>query len=285
MRRFIALTGGPMKHCGQMRRAIRILISGSAFFVFFVGAAVISWLMIPLLSLSFDPEVRRRRHQAMARFATRGFTRYMILTNMIETRWPPLPADFPSGAYVMIANHPTLVDVTVVMTRFPELSTVVGRKWFARRGLGGMLKAAGWIPSVPPGSDDEDTGSTLDGMLKALSEGIPMIIFPEGTRSDQDRLRRFRRGAVEAAIRAGVPIVPLFIDINQPMLMRGQPWYDVHEGVGVYTLEFWPVIETAGQDLDARALNQELAARYKARFARMLEGRKALKALKASEPN
>ncbi len=266
-----------------MRRAIRILVSGSAFLVFFVGAAVISWLMIPLLSLSFDPETRRRRHQAMARFATRGFTRYMILTRMIKVCWPPLPADFPTGAYVMIANHPTLIDVTVVMTRFPELSTVVGRKWFNRRGLGGMLKAAGWVPSIPPGGDDEETGSTLDGMLKALAEGTPMIIFPEGTRSDQDRLRRFRRGAIEAAIRAGVPIVPLFIDINQPMLMRGQPWYDVHEGVGVYTLEFWPVIETAGQNLDARALNQELAARYKARFARMLEAREPAKALTSGE--
>ncbi len=282
MRRCIALALGDVEHSLPMRRALRILISGSAFFIFFFGAAVISWVMIPLLSLSFDPEVRRRRYQWMARFATRGFVRYATMTTMIEIHWPPLPEDFPTGAYVMIANHPTLIDVTIVMSRFPELSTVVGRKWFDRPGLGRMVQAAGWVPSSAPGRDDEDAPSTLEGMLEALREGTPMIVFPEGTRSDQDRLRRFRRGAVEAAIQAGVPIVPIFIDLNQPMLMRDQPWYDVHEGVGVYTIEFWPTIETAGRDLDGRALNQELMARYKARFSRMLAERETAKALKAA---
>jgi len=264
-----------------MRRAFRILISGSAFLFFFVGAALISWVMIPLLSLSFDPEVRRRRHLWMTGFATRGFVRYMTMTTMIEIHWPPLAPDFPKGAYVMIANHPTLIDTTIVMSRFPELSTVAGGKWFNRPGLGNMVRAAGWVAA--PGRDDKNAPSALEGMLKALRAGTPMLVFPEGTRSDQDRLLRFRRGAVEAALQAGVPIVPIYINVNQPMLMRGQPWYDVHQGVGVYTIEFWPTIETAGRDLDGRALNQELMARYKARFSRMLAERQAPKgALTAS---
>jgi len=256
-----------------MWRAWRILISGSAFLLFFVGAALMSWLMIPLLSLSFDPEVRRRRCRWMANFATRGFVRYMTATSMIRLRWPPLADDFPEGAYVLIANHPSLIDTTLVMGRFPKLSTVAGRKWFNRRGFGRMVKAAGWIQGSGPGQGDAGS-STLEAMLKALGDGTPLLIFPEGTRSDQDRLLRFRRGAVEAAIQAGVPIVPLFIGINQPMLLRDQPWYDVHRGVGVYTFEFWPTIQTAGRDLDGRALNRELAERYRARFSRMLEERK-----------
>lgn len=266
-----------MEHSGRMWRVLRILVSGSAFLFFFVGAAMISWVMIPLLSLSFDPEVRRRRHLWMTRFATRGFVRYMTMTTMIEIRWPPLPPDFPEGAYVMIANHPTLIDTTIVMSRFPELSTVAGRKWFNRPGLGRMVRAAGWVASSPPDPDDKDAPTALEGMLRALRAGTPMLVFPEGTRSDQDRLLRFRRGAVEAALQAGVPIVPIYIDVNQPMLMRGQPWYDVHEGVGRYTIEIWPTIETAGRDIDGRALNQELMARYKARFARMLAERQPVK--------
>ncbi|MCA9656923.1 MAG: 1-acyl-sn-glycerol-3-phosphate acyltransferase, partial [Myxococcales bacterium] len=250
-----------------------------AFLVFFVGAFVISWIMVPLLSLTFDREVRRRRFKGMARFATRGFVRYCRMIRMVDIRWSPLPAGFPEGGYVMIANHPTLIDVTIVMERFPELSTVVGRKWFAKPSLGRMIEAAGWIPASSPDDDDDGT-PTLDAMVETLRAGTPMIIFPEGTRSDKDRLRRFHRGAIEAAIRAEVPIVPLFIGPNQPLLMRGQHWYETHHGVAVYTLELWPIIETAGADLDPREVSRELFARYKARFARLLAERDAAEALR-----
>lgn len=256
---------------------------GTAFLVFFVGAFAISWIVVPLLSLGFDREARRRRFRAMARVANRGFIRYCRLIRMIEIRWPPLPPGFPEGGYVMIANHPTLIDVTIVMERFPELSTVVGRKWFAKPSLGRMITAAGWIPASSPDDDDDGT-PTLDAMVEILRAGTPMIIFPEGTRSDKDRLRRFHRGAIEAAIRAEVPIVPLFIAPNQPLLMRGQHWYEAHRGTAVYTLELWPVIDTAGADLDAREVSRELFARYKARFARMLAERDAAEALAAGRP-
>ncbi|MCA9637412.1 MAG: 1-acyl-sn-glycerol-3-phosphate acyltransferase [Myxococcales bacterium] len=263
-----------------MRRALHILLVGSAFLVFFVGAFVISWIMVPLLSLTFDREVRRRRFKGMARFATRGFVRYCRMIRMVDIRWSPLPAGFPEGGYVMIANHPTLIDTTVIMARFRDLSTVVSRKWFDRPSLGRMLAAAGYVAGSNP--DEEDGTPVLDMMVETLRGGAPMLIFPEGTRSDPERLLRFRRGAVEAAIRAGVPIVPLFIHVNQPMLQRGQRWYNSVRGKGRYDLEFWPVIETAGADLDPRELNAELHARYKARFARMLAERAQPAALQSA---
>ena len=88
-------------------------------------------------------------------------------------------------------------------------------------------------------------------------------------------MRRFRRGAVEAAVRAGVPIVPAFISVNPPMLMKHQPWYEVPERRGMYRVEFFPVIETAGRDLDPRQLNRELRAAYEVRFVEMLRERDA----------
>lgn len=264
-----------------MPRPLNILITGSAFFVFFVGAFLISWVVMPLLGLSFDPEVRRRRRQRLARYSTRFFVRYMERMGLIDVFWSPLPANFPEGrAFMMIANHPTLIDTTVIMARFRDLSTVVSRKWFDRPSLGRMLAAAGYVAGSNP--DEEDGTPVLDMMVETLRGGAPMLIFPEGTRSDPERLLRFRRGAVEAAIRAGVPIVPLFIHVNQPMLQRGQRWYNSVRGKGRYDLEFWPVIETAGADLDPRELNAELHARYKARFARMLAERAQPAALQSA---
>ena len=66
------------------------------------------------------------------------------------------------------------------------------------------------------------------------------------------------------------------------MLLRGQRWYHFPRGKGIYTMELWPVIETAGADLDPRELNAELHARYKARFARMLAERAQPAALQSA---
>ena len=61
--------------------------------------------------------------------------------------------------------------------------------------------------------------------LERLRDGMPVLIFPEGTRSPEGGLRAFKRGAFEIAYRAGVPIVPLFIRCQPPVLSKEAPWY------------------------------------------------------------
>lgn len=266
-----------------MPKAIRYVLVASSFFVFFVGAAVISWVVLPLLGLGFDAEARRRRQARMVRFAVRFFVGYMVFWRLIELRWPPLPPDFPSGAYVLVANHPTLIDTTLVLARFQGLSTVASRKWFDRKGLGGLLRGAGFVPGPIKGSED-DGGRALEEMVATLRAGRPMIIFPEGTRSDPDRLLRFRRGAVEAAVKARVPIVPLFIGPDRAMLLRGQRWYHIPDAKGVYEMELWPAIDTTAPGIDPRELNRELHERYRARWERLLAERQRLAALPPGPP-
>jgi 1-acyl-sn-glycerol-3-phosphate acyltransferase len=115
----------------------------------------------------------------------------------------------------------------------------------------------------------------LERMVVHLRAGNSLFVFPEGSRSFERKLRRFRRGAVEAAIRAEVPIVPMFISVNPPMLMKHQPWHEVPRKGGKYTVEFFPIIHTAGQNLDPREVNRQLRQLYEARHARMMQERDA----------
>ncbi|MBK7826759.1 lysophospholipid acyltransferase family protein [Nannocystis sp.] len=134
------------------------------------------------------------------------------------------------------------------------------------------------LPEASDGESGEDRSPVLLRMVEHLRSGHPLLVFPEASRSHERSLRRFRRGAIEAAIRAGVPIVPAFISVVPPMLMKHQAWYDVPARGGRYTVEFFPVITTAGQSLDSRVLARELRARYEQRHAQMLAERDALAA-------
>ncbi|HEY8379472.1 MAG TPA: lysophospholipid acyltransferase family protein, partial [Nannocystis sp.] len=272
---------------------LRILLTGFSFLGFFSFGCLVGWLALPLLALwPGTPEQRKRRIERVVCALYRGFIRFLHLVRLIDYVSPKLPPDFPHGrGYVLIANHPSLIDTLILMGLSPGLSSVVKPHWYSSWMLRVLMRYANHIPgadrkaALPPGPgasdmspetpDDADVPAVVNRMVQHLKAGNALVIFPEASRSFERKLRRFRRGAVEAAIRAGVPIVPAFISVNPPMLMKHQPWYEVPDRRGVYRVEFFPIIETAGKDLDPKQLNRELKAMYEARHAEMLRERDA----------
>jgi len=267
---------------------LRILFTGSAFVAFFFTASVLGRLLLPIaVHWPGSPERRQARRQRLLLLSYRSFIGYMRALGLIHFARPALPADLPPGQpYLLIANHPSLIDVLVLTSLLPGLTSVAKASWFRSWLMRPLLEYAGYIPgaddrALPEASDGEageDRSPVLLRMVEHLRAGHPLLVFPEASRSHERSLRRFRRGAIEAAIRAGVPIVPAFISVVPPMLMKHQAWYDVPARGGRYTVEFFPVIATAGHNLDSRALARELRARYEQRHAQMLAERDALAA-------
>lgn len=285
-----------------MPKLFRILLTGAAFTGFFLFGCLIGRLLLPLIAHFPGTAEQKKRRVAVAICSVyRTFINILRATRLIRYRRPPMPPDFPrSGGYVVISNHPSLIDTLILMGLSPGLCSVVKATWWHSWILRPLMRYANHIPGpdrnpalLPARGVQEDMSfDSLDGedipavitrMVEHLKAGNPLVVFPEGSRSFERKMRRFRRGALEAAIRAGVPIVPVFISVNPPMLMKHQPWHEVPERPGCYRLEFFPVIETVGRDIDARALNRQLREKYEARFAEMLRERDA-DALAAKAP-
>lgn len=278
-----------------MPKFLRILFTGSAFLGFFLVSGALGRVALPILKiLPGDPERKRQRRERLLLWTYGVFVTYTRVLRLVDFTRPALPADLPppGQAYVVIANHPSLLDVMVLLATFPGLTSVAKVSWYRSWLLRPLLQLGGHIPgpqlALGAGEEVELSGlqagetreassanPVLDRMVEHLRAGHPLVIFPEGSRSHERSLRRFRRGAIEAAIRAQVPIVPVFISVNPPMLMKHQPWHEVPAQRGRYTLDIFPVIHTAGRDLDARALNHELKQRYDLRHDQMLRERDA----------
>jgi 1-acyl-sn-glycerol-3-phosphate acyltransferase len=60
---------------------------------------------------------------------------------------------------------------------------------------------------------------------RALAAGIPVMLFPEGTRSKTGELLPFRDGAFRLAIEAGVPILPLAVAGTRECRPKGSKWF------------------------------------------------------------
>jgi putative phosphoserine phosphatase/1-acylglycerol-3-phosphate O-acyltransferase len=70
-------------------------------------------------------------------------------------------------------------------------------------------------------ADSESAIESLKPVVDALQNGMSLVIFPEGTRSYDYKLGRFKKGAFHIAMQAGVPIVPIVIRNAHDVMPRG----------------------------------------------------------------
>jgi 1-acyl-sn-glycerol-3-phosphate acyltransferase len=98
----------------------------------------------------------------------------------------------------------------------------------------------------------DNPGASAFAQVSALmAAGHSLIVFAEGTRSDDDRVGRFRSGIFQLAIEAGLPIVPVAVSGTRHVMPKGQ----LTTSPGHATIEVFEPIETTGLTRDdAKAL-------------------------------
>lgn len=169
------------------------------------------------VSLTLGPLTRDRRASL---WAMRSWCRSSAKGLHIDVDAAGLD-NVPPGAYVYCSNHQSLLDILVLGSVLPG-----DYKWAAKRELmkipflGWHLQLAGHVP-VDRGAGSRAAAQVIDRFETVLKEGKPLLVFPEGTRSEDGLLRGFKNGAFYAAIRAGVPVVPVALDGTHRLMKKG----------------------------------------------------------------
>jgi 1-acyl-sn-glycerol-3-phosphate acyltransferase len=135
------------------------------------------------------------------------------------------PVDIKRAAYVVVANHESSAD-PFLLSWLP-----FDMRWVAKVSLY-KLPVIGWLMRF--GGDiqlQRGDGASVRAMFaearETLDGGLPVMIFPEGTRSPDGALQRFKDGAFQLAIEAGVPILPLAIEGTRACRRKGSLWFSV----------------------------------------------------------
>lgn len=123
-------------------------------------------------------------------------------------------------SYVFVANHQGAYDIFSVYGFLNH-----NFKWMMKIGLlkfpviGVACKAAGHI--FVDNSSPQAIRRTMDKAERTLSDGMSLVVFPEGSRSRTGRMGRFHTGAFQLAMEFGLPVVPVTIDGAFDVLPRG----------------------------------------------------------------
>jgi 1-acyl-sn-glycerol-3-phosphate acyltransferase len=127
----------------------------------------------------------------------------------------------PSGPFVYCSNHQSVLDILVLGAVLPG-----DYKWAAKRSLmkipflGWHLTLAGHVP-VDRRSGSRGAADVIARFEKTLQRGKPLLVFPEGTRSEDGLVRPFKNGGFYAAVRAGVPVVPVALEGTHRLMRKG----------------------------------------------------------------
>jgi 1-acyl-sn-glycerol-3-phosphate acyltransferase len=197
----------------------RLAGTGWAFTVFLGGGLVLAGVIFPVVDCVTAPINRRARYHFLLQLAFRGFVGMLRLLRVIDVVIDDPSALRNSKGVVVVANHPTLIDIVLLSALIPRAQCIVKRELWNSPFLGRIMRGCGYVPS------DLEPDALLAACREALSDGRSLIIFPEGTRSRPGMPLRFRRGFAHIATLLDADIQMMTIDCNPPTLAKNDRWW------------------------------------------------------------
>jgi 1-acyl-sn-glycerol-3-phosphate acyltransferase len=240
-------------------RAWRVFATALAFACFGVGGLLLWLLVFPLQTLLLrDPDQRQRAARAVVQAVFRLFVGWMRLLGLIRYEVRGIEKLQRRGLLIL-ANHPTLIDVVFLIGLVPNAVCVVKSTLAEHPCTRGPVSATGYICN-------NDAADLLLACVDTLAAGSNLIIFPEGTRSRPGQALKMQRGAAQIALRGGLDVTPVRIHCEPLGLYKGQPWWTVAKRPLRFTIEVGddlptaPILEAAGGEHGraARRLTESL---------------------------
>ena len=202
----------------RLDHAWRVLGTGVSFVAFGVGG-LLGGLLFPLLWLVRD---ERRRRLLARRVVQRSFAAHVSLMHRLGVLTYEVVGRerLQREGLLILANHPTLIDVVMLISLLPNADCVVKSAVARNHWMRGPVRAAGYIAN-------DDGSGLVDDCIAAVRAGGTLVIFPEGTRTIPGQAPRLQRGAASIAARGRLDITPVRISCTPLTLTKGQKWYRV----------------------------------------------------------
>ena len=187
----------------------------------------------------------------------RDYGRDLLRFNRIPVRVTGLDGLQRLGPCVLASNHESWFDNPALVTTSPGWIRFLAKQELGKAPLfGGAMRAAGHITVNRRNPDSAH--AAYDAAVRSLRGGISAVVFAEGTRTHDGKLRPFKEGPFVLAIMAQVPIVPVYVEGGYRVLRRGS----LRPYPGAMTVHLGQPISTAGltcEDRDALAARVRVA--------------------------
>jgi 1-acyl-sn-glycerol-3-phosphate acyltransferase len=166
----------------------------------------------------------------------------------------------PDETVIFVCNHQSSFDIYLIFMLFLPVHWVTKRSNFKIPLIGWHMQ---FMRSIGfERGDRRETLMMVKECVKRLDEGVSLMIFPEGERAIDGRMKPFLGGAFAIAKRAKVPIQPLVLTGTYAIQPRGTPLVNPASNVTLTVLDLIPldVVESKSADELSELAWQQMAA-------------------------
>jgi 1-acyl-sn-glycerol-3-phosphate acyltransferase len=247
--KIVAPAGPPVRgHC----RCAGICIFAAVVIVRRVLSAVwkiwlILWFAVPFLLLFplFYRAMKRGRHHVVfslkrlwARIITTGVFLFPRITYRTGKYKMPEPC-------VIVCNHTSYLDIVLTPFFIDHTAVFMAKHELMRIPLFGLFFKYFDIP-VNRRSMTGSHKAFQDAAAK-IDQGLSVIIYPEGTISNEGKLKPFKNGAFKLAIEKQVPVIPV-VNLNNWWFLQNGGFFKSNGRPGIPRIIVGQAIETKGMD-------------------------------------
>lgn len=217
-------------------RYFRSLLAMFCFFLFGVGGFIIGTFIFPIIVLVVPKKKQSYILSDIIQYSWKFFIWVMSALYLIKVEISGEDKLKRLFGAVVVANHPTLIDIVILISIVPHAVCVVKSKLAENFFIKSIIKKIYLINSDSP-------EEFLIKAKKMLQEGMNVIIFPEGTRTREGQEIHLHRGFAHLALQAKANVVPIKINAFPKILGKEQFWCDVSNHRSIYQIKVYDALK------------------------------------------
>jgi 1-acyl-sn-glycerol-3-phosphate acyltransferase len=199
--------------------AYRVLMKWLSFAFFGVHTLLLIVAIFPVMTAFIHP--KKRFLKQSRRFVSaffRYFVRMMCFMGIVEMDVDDRAAYRRLSSKIVVANHPSLLDVVMLISLIPNADCIVRGNLKRHTVVGGVIRRLYILNSL-------DFKELVAACTESLDQGNCIIFFPEGTRTPRSGELRLKKGAARLSLLLGCGIVPVHIGGTDKWgLGKHDPW-------------------------------------------------------------
>ena len=155
-----------------------------------------------------------------AHWCARTWAWLILRTTGVKVNVEGLERLTPGRTYVFVSNHQSIYDIPVIFSSLPYQLRIIAKRSLGRIPfLGWHLRRTG---HMLVDRNRPDQVAVFGWASRLTSGGLSLIVFPEGTRSLDGGITRFKGGSFYLALEAGIPVVPVSIIGSRHIMLKGR---------------------------------------------------------------
>lgn len=199
-----------------------------SYFVFGCLLLTVAGLLVTKLNPFNKARGKLIYHAMLSKFAR---SLMYIMVNVKKRILNPLNEEFRKPA-VIVANHQSFLDILVMVMLHPKLILLTNRWVWNSPVFGFVVRMADYYP-VMHGAEP-----SIDALARKVERGYSIVVFPEGTRTPDGKMKRFHKGAFFLAEKLQLDILPIVLHGSGYTMTKN----DFFLKDGTVTLKFLPRI-------------------------------------------